>query len=452
MHKRHLQRIVVGLSTTGLLTIGVAIRALQARQRQYALDRRLIAALEKNDAAQGLALVNAGADPNTPYEPPPPPSLRHLLDYMFHRPTRPRQYNPSAFQIACCTRYDLGKEAFGPDSRPLVEAMLRHRAKIDARDSYGISSLGWAAYREHQKTVEVLLKNGADVNVHATDGSTPLEYVAEGSPSIVRLLLDHGADVNARNNEGDTPLIALMPSARPEIVQILLEHGANVNAHNKDGETPLISGCSSNSGSIRLLLRHGADIDARDNNGDTPLLMATRRSAAIDTIKLLIAHGADVNARNKKGDSPLIEASSDTSTDMVRLLLAHGAVINAHDDTGVTPLIAAATDLPSTVRLLLEHGAKVNAQDQSGMTALYAAVAEPSTKAEVVRLLLQHGADPNLRPKVPLLTSQAFSNTALQHGSSPTVRMNGIPSALQLALTNKRADLAALLMATGAKK
>ena len=66
MHKRRLQRLVAVLSTIGLLAIGVAVLGLQARQRQYALDRRLIAALVKNDAEQGLDLVNAGADPNTP--------------------------------------------------------------------------------------------------------------------------------------------------------------------------------------------------------------------------------------------------------------------------------------------------------------------------------------------------------------------------------------------------
>jgi hypothetical protein len=47
-----------------LLLIAVSGWWLHVQQRQYALDRQLIVALDYDDGKQALALVNAGANPN----------------------------------------------------------------------------------------------------------------------------------------------------------------------------------------------------------------------------------------------------------------------------------------------------------------------------------------------------------------------------------------------------
>ena len=59
-----------------LLLIGVFLACfvwVRKEQRQYALNRALIAALEANDVGQALHLLNTGADPNTRREPLPAP-------------------------------------------------------------------------------------------------------------------------------------------------------------------------------------------------------------------------------------------------------------------------------------------------------------------------------------------------------------------------------------------
>jgi ankyrin repeat protein len=57
--------------------------------------------------------------------------------------------------------------------------------------------------------VRYLISKGADVNVHASGGNTPLHVAAinpHADAEILRLLIANGADVNAKNGAGRTPL------------------------------------------------------------------------------------------------------------------------------------------------------------------------------------------------------------------------------------------------------
>ncbi len=57
----------------------------------------------------------------------------------------------------------------------------------------------------HKEIVVTLIKAGADINMKATDGSTPLmEATLQGHNSIVKFLLGKGADMSINNNRGDT--------------------------------------------------------------------------------------------------------------------------------------------------------------------------------------------------------------------------------------------------------
>ena len=119
--------------------------------------------------------------------------------------------------------------------------------------------LYWAAAEGHKEIVELLIANGADVNlrsgmvVKTKDGSegnkmaqeimnnrTPLDMaILNEHTEIAELLIAKGTDVNAKSNRGYTPLHEASKNEKTEILELLIAKGADVNAKDDDGDTPL---------------------------------------------------------------------------------------------------------------------------------------------------------------------------------------------------------------------
>ena len=195
MNKRRLTRAVLVLGTVGLLltvAFGFWVRSFR---RQETLNRQLIAALLNKDTHKALQIVNDGADPNT-LGSLRPPSLRRLWQELRHEP-REFSDNPSAFLLACGDPWIDGDSSLiqdSPDAPELVKTMLQNGANANARDERGWTALIWAVWFNHQKTVPQLLAYGADPNLPATDGITPLQMAQQSNhPDLVTLLKQAGA-------------------------------------------------------------------------------------------------------------------------------------------------------------------------------------------------------------------------------------------------------------------
>jgi len=50
---------------------------------------------------------------------------------------------------------------------------------VNAKNTYERTALYWAASKGHKEIVELLIANGADVNVQADRGDTPLDGTIE---------------------------------------------------------------------------------------------------------------------------------------------------------------------------------------------------------------------------------------------------------------------------------
>ena len=153
------------------------------------------------------------------------------------------------------------------------------------------TSLTQAIDIDDTKTVNTLLKKGANPNKTDKFGRTPLTLAAAyGWEEEVKDLLDHGANVNMDDDAGRTPLFLAVQNGRTNVTKILLEHGANPNMKTNSGSIPLVE-VGDNVDEAKLLLDHGADPNIKTPEG-TPLGRAVALGK-VNVGKSLLDHGAN---------------------------------------------------------------------------------------------------------------------------------------------------------------
>jgi len=95
----------------------------------------------------------------------------------------------------------------------------------NATDQYGQSLVHIATRNGMRKSVKLLTRNLADVNVRKLeDGTTPLHFAAQfGQEDCARALLDGNADVNARDFVLCTPVHVAAQYGHVECLKLLLD-------------------------------------------------------------------------------------------------------------------------------------------------------------------------------------------------------------------------------------
>ncbi|OPB40453.1 hypothetical protein A0O28_0005320 [Trichoderma guizhouense] len=286
---------------------------------------------------------------------------------------------------------------------------LRFQKYVNRRNIYGITPLILAAHEGHHSVVQLLLANGADVNVcsrHFSSQSwdcTALETAAtRGHLNVVQLLLANGADPKPRGN--GTALHRAAKYGHEAIVQLLLTYSkgaAGINVQDNLGFTALSEAATyGHEAIVQLLLANGADVNIKDNYeyGGTALERAASGGHKA-IVQLLLENGVDVSVKNALQNA-LQNAVRQGHEAIVQLLLtcSKGTNVNVQDSRGFTALSqAAAYGREAIVRLLLAESANVNIKDKDGCTALRKA-AEYGYEA-IVQLMLANGADVNIKDK-----------------------------------------------------
>merc|ERR550534_709828 len=111
-----------------------------------------------------------------------------------------------------------------------VTELLRKHADVKKTTNRGVTALHYAASKNHNKIVELLLSSDAETEVREdATKATPLHRAASrGHVSVVELLLCHKASVNAKDSQGNTPLHMACEEERTEVAEILHQHGASL--------------------------------------------------------------------------------------------------------------------------------------------------------------------------------------------------------------------------------
>jgi len=160
---------------------------------------------------------------------------------------------------------------------------------------------------DEDKVADILLDPEVDVD-GIEDAMTPLLWACQLSQApVVRALIARGADANLAAEEGESPLHVAAAEGCAECAAILLVAGAAVDARTDLGKTPLMDSAHAGTNAVlAMLLDAGADVNATDENGRTPLHWAAAGAHdSPDVVRHLLAAGADRSRQTMLGDTAL---------------------------------------------------------------------------------------------------------------------------------------------------
>ena len=379
-------------------------------------------AVKVGDVGLVSALLDAGADPNSP-----------------------NQDNQTALMWAAAGNH--------PEA---VEVLVAHGADVKVRAKYE----DWA----RQMTSE------PRAQFRHTGGLTALLYAARsGCYGCAVAIVKAGADVNQPNPDGITPLINALDNRSYDIAMFLLDKGANPGAWDMTGRTPLYVAVDMNSFKGPAPFSFGTPADPHPPS----------KATAMDVVNRLLGMGVDADHELTRmrpnglgrgrfsdymlrgGTAPLMVAALGYDPDALKALLAHGAEVDLPNVFRITPLMAAAGLTGSfrsaidpvggtvpppgdiqlhaikAIDLLLDAGANINARvtgthtrtarlsayvynrENEGKSALFAPAEYGWDK--VVKHLIERGADPTLR--------DAAGKTALDYAREPApISPGGTPA------------------------
>ena len=247
-----------------------------------------------------------------------------------------------------------------------VQLLLRHKARVDARDARGRSALHEAA--------------------------------AAGHAGICAVLLDAGADARGRDGEGRTPLLDAARAGSADALEALLAAQADPRDCDAAGTNALHLACGAEAPSgaiVRRLLALGVDPQGRDADGRSAVDIAAAAGrwtlvAALDPARALpVAMDAD--------DGP--------PPDRPPLVLLRERLLAGEDARDLVPLVdrvaldglladAEVASDPARLDWLLRHGARPEARLHGQASPVVAALAQGAAGIPRLRVLFAHGGSP----------------------------------------------------------
>ena len=155
--------------------------------------------------------------------------------------TTPGPHTLGAIEIMSLhEKCDLGSALRSHNCLPAMEEWIRRIRNVNkVDDKFGRSALVEAAGQGSVAIVDLLIRNGADVNQLTGMGNSALTHAAAlGHLDVVNLLIANGANVdNQTFTERFRPLHAAAHRGRLDIIQVLLNAGAAASAELADGRT-----------------------------------------------------------------------------------------------------------------------------------------------------------------------------------------------------------------------
>jgi len=120
-----------------------------------------------------------------------------------------------------------------------IEKAVRRKANLNIKYPSGYVLEEYVTDDDESDIVEYLVQSGANPNM-VMGSSTPLTMAADyDCPEIIEVLVNNGADIELKDSLGETPLTAAVIKGNKSSVAKLISLGADVNSANNNGDTPL---------------------------------------------------------------------------------------------------------------------------------------------------------------------------------------------------------------------
>ncbi len=185
--------------------------------------------------------------------------------------------------------YDVDDLARAIEANDLarMQAILETGMSVDIHLSNGWTPLQWATFNSCEDAAMLLVQRGATVGVTDADGYTPLHWASlNGFARVVPALIEREASVHAVTRFGISPLMQAAGRGHVAVVRILLDSGATVNQQDLEGWTPLHKAVANKHLEVALMLyRQGANPALRHKSGVTAAEIA-RQSPRLAIRKL----------------------------------------------------------------------------------------------------------------------------------------------------------------------
>ncbi|XP_017862099.1 PREDICTED: transient receptor potential cation channel subfamily A member 1 isoform X3 [Drosophila arizonae] len=279
---------------------------------------------------------------------------------------------------------------------------LEKRICLSCTDVQKMTPLHCASMFDHPDIVSYLVNEGAEINALDKEHRSPLLLAASRSGwKTVHLLIRLGASIDIKDAAARNVLhFVIMNGGRltdfaEQVANCQTQQQLQLLLNEKDN-----MGCSplhyaSRDGHIRSLenlIRLGACINLKNNNNESPLHFAARYGRYNTVRQLLDSEKGSfiINESDGAGMTPLHIASQQGHTRVVQLLLNRGALLH-RDHSGRNPLqLAAMSGYTETIELLHSvHSHLLDQLDKDGNTALHLATME--NKPHAISVLMSMG-------------------------------------------------------------
>lgn len=175
----------------------------------------------------------------------------------------------------------------------------KYKSQINKKTKkYRYSSLMIACIISDYEIVEILLKNGANVNQKNLLGEYPLLLACKKSKydnnfKIIELLIENNSILYQNDSYGDFPLLESCHGFNTKIVELLLKNGCNPNMYDLNCYAPLMCSCQiSDYETVKILVKYGADVNFKSY---CTVLICSLFNADIKIVKFLLENGAKID-------------------------------------------------------------------------------------------------------------------------------------------------------------